>query len=248
MSDDTDGKSSNIAAESAAAKGADAAASDDPSFSQSSSLGDNEGAMAVSGSSDPPDGSVPVPSGVGGDDGAAKDGSRDGEAEDDGFDDSGDVGDGGEEPKGRLPFGGVNWRKEIKKNACCRDTEQILKPIYEEQGGTQGTLGDAGLDGQATTLSLHAMLEKLVKAGAITKGGGTSVMDLGSGCGGALAHIAHFLEGAGVGIEMDILRVQISLAGLRKMIKSVRLALSNAAHRPSVRSSALLSFAHRVCG
>ena len=75
MSDDTDGKSSNIAAESAAAKGVDAAASDDPSFSQSSSLGDNEGAMAVSGSSDPPDGSVPVPSGVGGDDGAAKDGS-----------------------------------------------------------------------------------------------------------------------------------------------------------------------------
>ena len=55
---------------------------------------------------------------------------------------------------------GSNWHERIKSNACCRDVEAILKPLYKEHGATQGNLGDAGLDGTCTTFSAHDCLDK----------------------------------------------------------------------------------------
>ena len=146
-------------------------------------------------------------------------------AEDDGGADDGGADDGGAAGRPlteQEKLFGINWRTRVNANPCCRDTEHILKPLYTEHGGTQGQLGDAGLDGQGTTLSMHGLLDDLEMAGALKKGGGTTVTDLGSGLGTALMHFGHFTEGVCVGIELSDLRVDIALVGLHKMTEAVR--------------------------
>lgn len=123
--------------------------------------------------------------------------------------------------KSSNPFGGKLWIDRIKENSCCKDVEEILKPNYKERGGEQGVLGDAGLDGAGTTLSVHDCLVTCENHGAIIKGI-TSIADWGSGSGMFLLHALHFSEGKGIGIEMFQERVNNSLSQLHKLMNSVR--------------------------